>query len=117
MNEVFKILEEDRISYKVVKVPRAKTVEHESSSLGLDKSKIVKTIVMIADEKVFAILLRGNKRVNINKVKSKLNAEKAKMAKPEEVKVLTGQEIGCVPPLINGIETIIDIDLLTEEGV
>jgi prolyl-tRNA editing enzyme YbaK/EbsC (Cys-tRNA(Pro) deacylase) len=38
------------------------------------------------------------------------------MATPEEVERITGYKVGGVPPIIDGVETIVDSSLASESG-
>ncbi|AOL17860.1 hypothetical protein BFU36_12170 [Sulfolobus sp. A20] len=108
------ILKSRGINYQFVKVKDAKTVKDASNSLGIDEGKIAKTVIVIADNKPLAIFLRGNKRVNLEKVKEFLRVSEVRIAKAKEVRELTGYQVGGVPPIIEGVETIVDLDLASD---
>ncbi|TRM79775.1 hypothetical protein DJ522_09350, partial [Sulfolobus sp. F3] len=94
MTSLEEILKSRGINYQFVKVKDAKTVKDASNSLGIDEGKIAKTVIVIADNKPLAIFLRGNKRVNLEKVKEFLRVSEVRIAKAKEVRELTGYQVG-----------------------
>ncbi len=108
------LLKNKGINYHFVKVKDAKTVKDASNSLGIDERHIAKTVIVIADSKPVAVFLRGDRKVNLDKIKESLRAREVRIAKAKEVKELTSYQVGGVPPIIEGVETIIDLDLAKE---
>ncbi|AAY80498.1 aminoacyl-tRNA deacylase [Sulfolobus acidocaldarius] len=115
MNDLEDILKKLALSYKFISVPNARTVKDASMSLGVSEDRIAKTILVIADNKPYAVFLRGNRRVDLDKLKLYLNVREIRVAKASEVKKITGYEVGGLPPLINGVETIMDEELADDD--
>jgi prolyl-tRNA editing enzyme YbaK/EbsC (Cys-tRNA(Pro) deacylase) len=64
------------------------------------------------------VILEGSKKADWNALKQLLHAEKVRMATPEEVKQVTGYEIGAVPPIsIFGTKAYIDQGVLEHHWV
>ncbi len=85
---------------------------------GVELKQIAKALVYIYDEKMPVLLiLSGDKKVDEKKLGECLNAGFLRMATPEEVKEHTSCVVGLVPPTIEKIRKIIDVDLLKSEIV
>jgi prolyl-tRNA editing enzyme YbaK/EbsC (Cys-tRNA(Pro) deacylase) len=104
------------IGYRFVAVERARTVEDAARSLGVGRDKIAKTIIAITDRGPLALFLRGIHRVDFEALRKNLGLSFAIMATPEEVERITGYKVGGVPPIIDGVETIVDASLASESG-
>lgn len=81
----------------------------------LTKGNIVKSILLIADDKPLLCILPGNKQVDFEKVKRIKNAKEVRLAKAKEVKEISGYDIGSLPPFGHKqkIETIVDKAVLS----
>lgn len=82
------------------------TFEHEPVYTSEQAAKIrntpieqgAKALVMFADKKPLLTVISAPLKVNSKKLKAILKIKDLRMATPEEVKSLTGLEIGCIPP-------------------
>ena len=74
-------------------------VEALAEYLKIPVWKTTKTILFMADEKPVAVMVRGDCDVNEIKVRNHLDAETFRMATHEEVKELTGAEVGYAGPI------------------
>jgi Cys-tRNA(Pro) deacylase len=84
---------------------------------GCSLKQVLKTLLFIGEMPVL-VVLQGDKRVNIEKLKQITNQSTLRMANPSEVKEITGYSIGGVTPLgVNGIKKIIDSKVFEEETV
>ena len=88
----------------------AKTALDASKSLNCEIGAIVKSLVLRKNDKFFLCLVSGDKRCSLNKLKKKLNEKDVSMAKPEEVKLITGYTIGGVSPIGHLVKIKIFID-------
>lgn len=77
------------------------TVEQAARELGVDEGQIIKSLVIITEEGPLLAILDGKSRLDLSKLKGRL-------ARPREVKELTGFEIGEVPPVGIPLRTIVD---------
>ncbi|MEM2204159.1 MAG: YbaK/EbsC family protein [Sulfolobales archaeon] len=109
------ILDRYGIAHKFVSVENARTVDDAARSLGVGRDRIAKTIIVITDQGAIAVFLRGIDRVDMGKLKKSLGLKNARLASQEEVAMLTGYKAGGVPPVIEGMETIVDSRLAREE--
>jgi prolyl-tRNA editing enzyme YbaK/EbsC (Cys-tRNA(Pro) deacylase) len=91
---------------------------------GVPVSNIVKSLLVKVDGSFKLFLTPGDKRLDMEKVKTDFEAAEVRMANADEVKEITGYSIGGVPPFAhpNKIETHIvegfddSIDLVAAAG-
>jgi len=76
-----------------------KTVDDASRTVGAPPEEILKTLVLVADEKPVIALMSGSNRIDLKKVKKVLGSRKVMMARPEWVKEYSGFDVGGVPPV------------------
>ena len=91
----------------------ARTAEDAATALGCKVGAIVKSLLFKAGENFILCLVSGDKRCSLNKLKKILNEKDVSLAKPEEVKRVTGYTIGGVSPtgLLTKIKIYIDENL------
>ncbi|KUK58716.1 MAG: YbaK/prolyl-tRNA synthetase associated region [Synergistales bacterium 53_16] len=76
-----------------------KTVDDAAKAVGAPPEEILKSILLLADDKPVLALMSGPNRVDLRKVKSLLGAKKISMARPEWVFEFSGYKVGGVPPI------------------
>ena len=76
------------------------TVEDAEKQLGISRERIIKSLLFI-DENGSPILgiTTGNRKISNKKLRRACGARKLKLADPQAVKVLTGYEVGALPPI------------------
>ena len=91
----------------------ARTANDAATALGCNVGAIVKSLLFKSGDKFCLCLISGDKRCSLNKLKKKLNEKDVSMAKPEDVKIITGYTIGGVSPIghLNKIKLYIDKNL------
>lgn len=96
-----------------------KSLKESGADMGIDKSLIVKSIVYVSKEgKPLIGVLRINDRVSTRKFADALKlGKRPKIAGPEEVLKLIGYEAGAVPPVTEGVSTVIDERVMDEGAV
>ncbi len=107
-------LRELGIGYRFVVVERARSVEDAAKSLGVGRDRIAKTVITITDRGPIALFLRGSHKVDFAALRRILGLSSVRMATPEEVERITGYTVGGVPPIIEGVETIVDVSLASD---
>ncbi|GGP37176.1 YbaK/EbsC family protein [Streptomyces melanogenes] len=75
-----------------------RTAAEAAAAIGCDISEIVKSLVFEADGVPVIVLMDGSSRVDVERVRLELGAEKVKRAGAELVRETTGYAIGGVPP-------------------
>ncbi len=76
----------------------ASTAQDAATALGCNVGAIVKSLLFSAGNNFVLCLVSGDQRCSLNKLKKILDKKIVSMAKPEEVKEITGYTIGGVSP-------------------
>ena len=106
-----KILKEFDDNLKVIILEdTARTANDAATALGCNVGAIVKSLLFKTGKKFCLCLVSGDKRCSLNKLKKKLNEKDVSMAKPEEVKLITGYTIGGVSPIGHLVKIKLFID-------
>ncbi|MCY6483521.1 proline--tRNA ligase [Clostridium aestuarii] len=101
--------EEAKVLEKV-ETPEVKTIEALINFFGTTAKKFVKTLIYKADDKVVAVMVRGDREVNEVKVVNKIGgAVEFELADEKTVKTATTAEIGFAGPIgINSDYLLVD---------
>jgi len=92
-----------------VDTPEAKTIEQVSDFLGIEPSRLIKTIIYEIDGRTVAVLIRGDREVQEEKLAMALHADIIEPAPPAVIEKLTGAPVGFAGPVgLTGIEIIAD---------
>lgn len=84
-----------------------KSSEDASQATGVPRDHIVKTIIVVgSNNKPYAVLLSGDKKINYDKLKKLLKVKDVKLASFETVKNITGLEPGEVSPFTKEIKSL-----------
>jgi len=91
----------------------AKTAQDAATALGCNVGAIVKSLLFHSGERFVLCLVSGDKRCSLNKLKKILNEKDVSMAKPDDVKKITGYTIGGVSPVghLSKLKIYIDTNL------
>src|SRR5262249_17018146 len=81
-----------------VHTPGKRTVEEVTAFLKVDPSRLVKTLIFIADGKPVAVLVRGDHDVNEVKLRKLLGAGEVVLASDSAVAEATGAPVGFAGP-------------------
>ena len=91
----------------------ARTAQEAASSLGCEVGAIVKSLLFKTESSFTLILVAGDRKASLNKIKRLLKKKDVSMASADDVKKITGYTIGGVSPIghLNKIDIIIDKSL------
>ena len=91
----------------------ARTANDAATALGCKVGAIVKSLLFKAGDSYVLCLVSGDKRCSLNKLKKIFNEKDVSMAKPEDVKKVTGYTIGGVSPIghTNSLQILVDSSL------
>jgi len=104
-------------SLETVATPGKHSVEEVATFLNIPTTAIVKTILLNVDGNSVAALVRGDREVNIIKIKNLLDAAEVVFASPEEVTKWTSAPVGFAGPVNLSVSRIIaDNELTLREG-
>jgi prolyl-tRNA synthetase len=93
-----------------VSTPERRTIDEVSDFLHIEPYDLMKALVYVAGNEPVMALVRGDHDLHENKLARYLNAD-VRPAHPEEVKQVTGAEVGYVGPLGLSIRIIADESL------
>jgi prolyl-tRNA synthetase len=82
-----------------VDTPDVHTVEQVCKFLKLSPTKLIKTLIYIADGNPIAVLVRGDHEANEYKIKRQLEVSKLELASAEVIERVTGAPIGFAGPI------------------
>jgi prolyl-tRNA editing enzyme YbaK/EbsC (Cys-tRNA(Pro) deacylase) len=86
------------LRWRIIEMPvETRTVGEAARALGVSRSSIAKTIIVICGDAVIAAIVPGDRRLDLNKL-SKI-AIGCRLASPEQVRSITGFPAGGVPPI------------------
>lgn len=99
---------EDLLPIEKVYTPGLKSVEEVSNHLNVPPSKLIKTIMIRADSRNIALLVRGDSEVNLKKVEEVLGVKNVSLIEDDE----TSAPLGFVGPVgLEEIEIIADPEI------
>jgi prolyl-tRNA synthetase len=104
-------------SPKTIKTPGMRSVEEVSSFLGVEPSKLIKTLILQTDQGPIAALIRGDHELSETKLKRLLNLKRVELCDEETILSLTGGPRGFSGPIGLPLKKIADWDLEGAEGM
>ncbi len=103
---------------KEVSTPGMKTVEEVSSFLGVEPSRLIKTLIYSTDRGTVAVLVRGDHELNDAKLKRALDVKDLTLADEQTIRDVTGAPVGFAGPVGLKIPIYADYSVLEiEDGV
>ncbi|SHE61885.1 proline--tRNA ligase [Caloramator proteoclasticus] len=103
---------EDMKNIEKVETPNVRTIEELVKFFNTTSEKFAKTLIYKADDKVVAVMVRGDRDVNETKVINQLKCINFEMADAETVKRVTGADVGFAGPIgIKVDELLIDYEV------
>lgn len=96
------------------------TVEDAASTIGVNPSKILKSLIFVVDKsKASLVLMSGSNRVDSKLAANALGGKHGRMMPPEEVYERYGFHVGGVPPIgyDENLPAVLDEDLFTHKIV
>ncbi|MEJ5251408.1 MAG: hypothetical protein HPY54_01790 [Chthonomonadetes bacterium] len=94
---------------EVVQTPNLRTVEEVAPFLNVPPSALVKTLLVEADGRAVAVLVRGDHELSLPKVGRVLGAETVQMLSAEQVEAISRAPVGFAGPVgLEGVPLIAD---------
>jgi prolyl-tRNA synthetase len=84
---------------EAVDTPGARTIEEVAAFLGCPASQLVKTIICQVDGAPVAVLIDGDRELNLPKLKRALGGRRAELADDETIQKVTGAPVGFAGPV------------------
>jgi Ala-tRNA(Pro) deacylase len=120
LENIKRILDAKGISYHISEHAAVYTSEDAARVRGVDVRTGVKALVTkTAEGGLLLILVRADKRADLESIALMEGTRKLKLASPQEVLEATGCEIGSVPPFghVTKLKTYFDREILENEEV
>ncbi|MFZ6035143.1 MAG: aspartate--tRNA ligase [Patescibacteria group bacterium] len=110
LQRIVEFLDANKVIYKKIEHKAVRTSQKASEVRGTKLEVGAKALIMVADKKPIMAVLPANFKADTKMLKKIIPARDLRMATPEEVKQITGVEIGAVPPYGNliGIPLYVD---------
>lgn len=104
VDRVRNFIEKYRVKAEVLEFKETvETVSKASRASGFSFDKILKTMVIIAEEKPYIVILPGDKKLDFKKLSKELNVKNIRLANPNEVEELLNIKPGEVSPFLDEI--------------
>lgn len=101
-----------------VHTPGAKTIEQVAEFLKLPQTSLMKSLVLIADEKPVLAVLRGDHQLSETKFQAAAGCNEFRPAHPEEMRDLLGADAGSLGPVgLKNMRIIADLALKTRKNL
>ncbi|MCI3241096.1 MULTISPECIES: YbaK/EbsC family protein [Streptomyces] len=110
----------DDVNDRIRRFPDAtRTAAEAAAAIGCELSQICKSLIFAADGIPVLVLMDGASRVDVERVREELGAEKVTRARADVVRESTGYAIGGVPPFGHRTKTrvLADRSLLEHDVV
>ncbi|MET1101738.1 MAG: YbaK/EbsC family protein [Pyrodictiaceae archaeon] len=96
------------------------SVESASRASRVPPHSIVKTLILVVDDEPYAVLVPGDRRLDLGKLRRLLGARRARLAKPSELEEIVGLKPGEVSPLVESVarlRVVLDKEVLGRDVV
>ena len=113
-----KFVRDNNIPAAVMKeVGESRSSSAAADTLKVGVERIAKTICLVADDEFVSVILPGDKRIDLEKLKTLLRKNRIRLAHDDEIIEHTGFEKGGVPPISYKSKFIVDSSLDPNEEV
>jgi prolyl-tRNA synthetase len=96
---------------KKVPTPGATSIEQVSRLLGCQPAQMIKTLIYTADGQPVAVLIRGDREANENKIRRALGLSSVELADEVTIRKVTGAPVGFAGPVGIKCRVIADHDI------
>ena len=114
---VVKLLKQNHVHFDPLKHQAVYTSEEAAKIRGTTLKQGARALLLKADDRYILTVTSAANEVDLEKLKSILDAESLELAKAKDVKTQTGCEVGAVPPFGNlfGVQTYADQKVLSND--
>lgn len=106
--------EAELLAVQEVETPQQRSIDQVAGFLQVSPKQCLKTMLYVADEKIVAVIVRGDHEVNEIKLRNYLNCSHLDMAVPEQVEKATGAPLGFAGPVgLANIPVLVDFAATT----
>jgi prolyl-tRNA synthetase len=102
---------------ELVHTPGASSIESLCAMLGIEASRVIKSLVVKADGRTVMALVRGDRSLDGLKLRRHLGADVIEMASPDEIMAFTGGDAGFSGPVgLTGKTVVADTEVQYVSG-
>ncbi|MBQ2639704.1 MAG: proline--tRNA ligase [Bacilli bacterium] len=103
---------EEKKSKELLETPNCGTIDELVDKYNFDPKKLTKTLVYKADDKFYAVMVRGDREVNEYKLQKLLGSKSLSLGTQEEDEEVTGAKVGFAGPIDLDVDVIVDNEVL-----
>ena len=103
---------ESKKELELIPTPNRRGIDEICDLLKCDIKKTVKTLIYKANDKLFAVLVRGDREVNETKLANLLGANEVELSTVEEDMSVTHAEVGFAGPIGLEIPIVVDKEVM-----
>jgi len=111
-NDKYEISNEELKEKELLHTPNCGTIQELFDGYGIVAEKTVKTMIYKANNKFYAILVRGDRDVNEYKVSQLLGVNDLEMASFEEDEMITNARVGFAGPIGLDVTIVVDNEVM-----
>ncbi len=119
LERILSTLDHHKVQYQKIEHTPVYTSEEAAQVRDSSLSMGVKALILMADKSPILVAIPGDTRLSFKKVKDSAGIKDLRMATKQEIKELTGLEVGSIPPFGNlmGIKTYFDLRIYQKDMV
>lgn len=113
-------LREHQVPFQIQQHPQAFSAQKIAESEHISGKKVAKVVIVLADDKMVALVLPATVRADLAKVRTTLGAKEIRLAEEREFATrFPDCEVGAMPPFGNlyGLPVYVDKSLQAEESI
>jgi len=109
---------EDELPLELIKTPDKKTIKEVANFIGVELEKLIKTLVFEADGRIIVVLVKGDRELNIVKLKNYLKCNELELAGDEKIYEIFQCEKGYLGPVgLKGVPVLADREVMVEQNL
>jgi prolyl-tRNA editing enzyme YbaK/EbsC (Cys-tRNA(Pro) deacylase) len=117
IDQLKQLLHEARAQYRFIAHSETIQTAQQGFEEGLGNiSEMAPTFILASEQGYLAAVIRGDTRLSYKKIKKEMRLKNVSLATPDQVKQVTGAQVGQVSLINPGLPTIID-PLLLEKAL
>jgi prolyl-tRNA editing enzyme YbaK/EbsC (Cys-tRNA(Pro) deacylase) len=118
LSELKSLLDEAGIAYAILEHEQTISTAQEGAQTGLGTlSSMVPTFILKTEAGYLAAIIRGDTRLAYKKIKQQLSLKNISLASVDQVREVSGAEVGYVSLVNPGMETIVDEKVIAMDVV
>ncbi|WP_270584049.1 aminoacyl-tRNA deacylase [Bacillus smithii] len=110
MENLITFLQENEVQFEIMyRENPIRTAQEGAAYFGIEIGQTAPTLILKSEKGYFAMIISGGRRrVNLEEVSEILGCNQLKLAKPNEIKQITGYTVGSVPLVGLSMPCILD---------